>query len=270
MPKEITVLGIPFKNTTLEKASSFVVDSVKNGKKGYICTPNPEMLLESQRNSTFKNVLKHSLLNVPDGIGILWAATHIYNKSGKIKAFLTLPLVILYPAYFKKVLQERVTGADLMQTICKKIAKESINCFFLGAAPGVAKKAADILEKKYPGLAINGTHSGSPDDKEMDEIINMIDKSEADILFVAYGAPAQELWISKVINRLKTVKIAIGIGGTLDFISGTKVRSPKWMQKIGLEWLYRLIQEPSRWRRIYNATIKFPIRIISSLDALSS
>lgn len=270
MQKKIEIFDIPFSDTTLEDASSFIVDTVKHGKEGYVCTPNPEMLLESQKNPEFKNILQRSLLNIPDGIGILWAATHIYNKSSKIKALLTLPLIALYPNYFKKVLQERVTGADLVQTICKKIAKENINCFFLGSAPGVAKKAAEILEKKYPGLSINETYAGSPREEEMDEIVSMIDESDTDILFVAYGAPTQELWISKAMKKLKTVNVAIGIGGTFDFISGKKVRSPKWMQKIGLEWLYRLIQEPSRWRRIYNATVKFPIKVISSLGAPSS
>lgn len=264
MQKTIKVLDIPFANTTLEEASSFIVELVKKGKDGYVCTPNPEMLLESQKNPEFKKVLQCSVMNIPDGIGILWAATHIHKKSSKLKMFLTLPLIAIYPRYFKKVLRERVTGADLVQKICEKVAKENINCFFLGASPGIAKKAAEILEEKYPGLSINGTYSGSPREEEMNEIIKRIDESDADILFVAYGAPAQELWIAKAIKKLKTVNIAIGIGGTFDFISGIRKRSPKWMQKLGLEWLYRLIQEPSRWKRIYNATIKFPIKVIFS------
>lgn len=265
MQKKIEIFDIPFSSTTLDEASDFIIDFVKKGKVGYACTPNPEMLLESQKNPEFKTVLQHSVLNIPDGIGILWAATNIYNKNSKLKAFLTLPLVALHPGYFKKVLQERVTGADLVETICKKTTKENINFFFLGASPGVAKKAAEILEKKYPGVSINETYAGSPKDEEMDEIIKMIDKNDTDILFVAYGAPAQEIWISKAMRKLKSVNIAIGIGGTFDFISGKRVRSPKWMQKLGLEWLYRLIQEPTRWKRIYNATIKFPMKVISSL-----
>lgn len=270
MQKKIEIFNIPFSSTTLKDASSFVISKVKKGKVGYICTPNPEMLLEAQKNPEFKKVLQHSLLNIPDGIGILWAATNIYNKSSKLKALLTLPLIAIYPGYFKKVLKARVTGADLVDTICKNIAKENINCFFLGAAPGVARKAAEILEKRYPGLSINGTYSGSPKDEEMDDIIKMIDEHDTDILFVAYGAPTQEIWISKAIRKSKTINIAIGIGGTFDFISGKRIRSPKWMQKLGLEWLYRLIQEPSRWKRIYNATIKFPIKVISSLGGHSS
>lgn len=265
MQKKIEILDIPFQNTTLEDASSFIVDKVKKGKVGYACTPNPEMLLESLKNPEFKNVIQNSILNIPDGIGILWAATNIYNKNSKLKALLNLPLIAVYPGYFKKVLKERVTGVDLVESICKKIAKENINCFFLGASPGIAKKAAEILEKKYPGLSVNGTYAGSPKDKELDEIVHMIDEADTDILFVAYGAPAQELWISKAMKKSKTVNVAIGIGGTFDFISGKRVRSPKWMQKLGLEWLYRLIQEPSRWKRIYNATIKFPIAVLKSL-----
>jgi len=270
MQKKIKIFGIPFANTTLKDASSFIINQIEKGKKGYICTPNPEMLLVSQKNLEFKKVLQNSMLNIPDGIGILWASTHIFNKSSKLKALLTLPLVPLYPSYFKRVLRERVTGADLLQTICKNIAKKNINCFFLGASSGVAKNAAKVLKKKYPRLSISGIFSGSPREEEMDAIVNMINKYDTDILFVAYGAPAQEIWISKAMKKLKSVKIAIGIGGTFDFIAGKRRRSPRWMQKLGLEWLYRLIQEPSRWKRIYNATIKFPFEVISSLNEPSS
>lgn len=266
MQKTINILEIPFANTTLEKTTDFIIRTIRNGEKGYICTPNPEMLLEAQKNQSFKKILQQSLLNIPDGIGILWAATHIHRKSSKIKALFTLPLIIFKPDYFKHVLQQRVTGADLVQSVLNKASENKIRCFFLGAEKGIAKKAANNMKKKYPKLSIVGTYAGSPHPNEQKSIINMINKSKADLLFVAYGAPAQEQWIAKVLPSLKTVSVALGIGGTFDFIAGKRKRSPRWMQKIGLEWLYRLIQEPSRWKRIYNATIRFPYTIISSLD----
>jgi N-acetylglucosaminyldiphosphoundecaprenol N-acetyl-beta-D-mannosaminyltransferase len=265
MQKTINVLEIPFTNTNLEKATDFILETVKKEKKGYVCTPNPEMLLEAKQNESFKRILQQSLLNIPDGIGILWAATHIYRKSGKLKALLTLPLLVFKPDYFKHVLRQRVTGVDLVQSVLCRASKNKTRCFFLGAEDGVAKKASDSMQKKYPGLSVVGTYPGSPDPSEQKTIINIINKARPDILFVAYGAPAQEQWIAQALPSLKTVSVALGIGGTFDFIAGKRKRSPRWIQKIGLEWLYRLIQEPSRWKRIYNATIRFPYVVISSL-----
>lgn len=265
MQKTITVLDIPFADTTLEKSTDFILQTIKEEKKGYVCTPNPEMLLEAKQNESFKYVLQNSLLNIPDGIGVLWAATHIHQKSNALKALFTLPLIAIKPDYFKQVLGQRVTGVDLVQSLLKKAAHNDIRCFFLGAKPGIAQKAADKMEKKYPGLSIVGTYAGSPAPAEQKKIITIINKARPDILFVAYGAPSQEQWIAQALPSLTTVSVALGIGGTFDFIAGKRKRSPRWMQKIGLEWLYRLIQEPSRWKRIYNATIRFPYVVISSL-----
>jgi N-acetylglucosaminyldiphosphoundecaprenol N-acetyl-beta-D-mannosaminyltransferase len=265
MQKEINVLNIRFNNVSIEESIDFIFKQLEKGEKGYICTPNPEMLLEAENNHKFKDVLNDSLLNIPDGIGILWAATQIAEKNPKIKAFYTLPLIALTPNIFKKVLKERVTGTDLTQKIAERAAQTGRKLFLLGAAPGIAEKTAKILKQRYSGLKIVGTFAGSPSPQDEEEIINKINKAEPAILFVAYGAPAQETWIAKNLKHLKTVKIAIGIGGAFDFITGKRIRAPKWMQKLGIEWLYRLIQEPSRWKRIYNATIKFPFRVIKNL-----
>lgn len=265
MQEKITVMGVRFDNIRITDTVDFVIDSLEENKKGYICTPNPEMLLEAKNNNLFRNVLNKSLLNIPDGIGVLWAATNIANKNSKIKALLTLPLIIINPKRFKYVLKQRVTGIDLMLAICKKCAQTGHSIFLLGAKEGVAKTAALKLNKKYPKLKIKGTFAGSPKEKDKENIIKIINNHEPDILFVAYGAPNQEFWITNNLKSLRTVKIAIGIGGALDFISQKKQRAPKWMQKTGTEWLFRLIQEPSRIRRIINATIKFPCEIIKKL-----
>ena len=126
----------------------------------------------------------------------------------------------------------------------------------------MAKSAKEILSKKHPGLKIVGTHAGSPKIKEEQSIREKIDDSKADFLFVAYGAPKQEIWISRNLKKLETVKVAVGVGGAFDFVAGKRKRAPKWMQKIGLEWLYRLLQQPTRIKRIYNATIKFSIKVL--------
>ncbi len=151
-----------------------------------------------------------------------------------------------------------MTGVDLFLSICQKTDKK---IFLLGAAPGIAEETKKKLEEKFPEIQISGTHAGSPHPTESAEIVSKINKSGAEILFVAYGAPAQEKWIYNNLKKLNTVKIATGIGGAFDFIAGKKQRAPQWMQNLGLEWLYRLKQEPKRIKRIINATIKFPLTV---------
>jgi N-acetylglucosaminyldiphosphoundecaprenol N-acetyl-beta-D-mannosaminyltransferase len=208
-------------------------------------------------------------LNTPDGTGILWASKYLKivenNKSKTVKIFkwifslLTIPF---YPKYIRTEFKDRVTGSDMMLNICKSAEKSGVKLFFLGAREGIAKKVKQILEKKYKKINVVGTYSGTPMFCDEKGILDRINKSEADILFVAYGAPAQEMWIARNLKKMRTVKVAIGVGGSFDFLAGTKKRAPKWMQKIGLEWLYRLIQQPSRVKRIFNATIKFPCVVL--------
>lgn len=262
MPEKVNILDVRFDNVLLDEAVDLILNCEK---KGYVCTPNPEMILEAQKNDQFLNVLNDSLLNIPDGIGVLWAATQIYNKNSKFKAIFDLPLISIIPKRFKNVLRERVTGVDLLQKICSKVVKKDLKIFFLGAGPGIAEKAAEILEERFPGLKIVGTFAGSPLNEHRKEIVNIINHSAPDILFVAYGAPKQEIWLADNLKHLKTVKIGIGVGGSFDFITGKQKRAPKFMQKLGLEWLYRVIQEPMRIKRIFNATIKFPIEVIKKL-----
>lgn len=239
--ERVHVLEIPFDRITNELAVAMVVDHLKNLKHAplFIATPNPEMLLEARKNPEFKKILQTTDLNIPDGIGIIFAS--------KIQGTSLL---------------ERVTGTDLMQKICQNV-QLGTRIFLLGAAPGVAEKVKKKLTEDKT-LTIVGAFSGTPassHDKELQKIIN---DARPDILFVAFGAPKQELWLSRNLPHLPSVKIAMGVGGAFDFIAGIRKRAPRFMQKLGLEWLFRLIIEPSRWRRIYNATIKFPIIFLFS------
>jgi N-acetylglucosaminyldiphosphoundecaprenol N-acetyl-beta-D-mannosaminyltransferase len=132
--------------------------------------------------------------------------------------------------------------------------------FLLGAAPGIAEKAGEQLRKRYPHLKIAGTYAGSPHPAEEEEICQRIKNSQAEILLVAYGAPKQELWLSRNLDRLP-LRLAMCVGGSFDFLAGITPRAPKWMQVLGIEWLYRLIQEPRRWRRML-ALPKFAVLVI--------
>ena len=180
----------------------------------------------AQKDINFRNILRRCDLTVPDGVGLLWAAKHMGTP-----------------------LPERVTGSDGVPKIAERAAQTGWKLYLLGAAPGVAEKTADILRERYPGVQIVGTYSGSPAPEEEAEIVEKINASGADILFVAYGAPEQDKWIARNTPRLR-VKMAMGVGGSFDFIAGVIPRAPLWMQQMGLEWLYRLYLQPWRIRRM--------------------
>src|SRR5690606_22892580 len=150
-----------------------------------------------------------------------------------------------------------VTGTDIMQKICRD-ALPSARIFLLGAAPGVAQKAKNKLQQQYTCTMV-GVDAGAAHPDEYHRLRAVINTAKPDILFVAFGAPKQEIWLARNPPHLNTTKVAIGVGGAFDFISGHIPRAPKLMRKLGLEWLFRLFYQPSRVKRIYNATIKFPI-----------
>ncbi len=272
------ILKVRIDNVSLDEAAEKVLKWARGWgwRKKMVTTPNPEIILEALKNQKFRRALNKAGLNTPDGTGILWAAKYkrITEKNRSkfiklVKWIFSLLTVFFYPPYIRSEFKERVTGADLVMEICKRISeneddRENLKIFMLGAREGVAEKAKKVLEEKYKGLRISGTWAGTPLPRDEKQIIRKINDSEADILFVAYGAPAQELWITRNLKKLKTIKVALGIGGTFDYIAGVRKRSPLWMQKIGLEWFYRLIIQPSRIKRIYNATIKFPLKVFRS------
>ena len=161
-----------------------------------------------------------------DGVGLLWAAKRLNTP-----------------------LPERVTGSDGVPIIAERAAKEGWKLFLLGAGEGIAQKTAEILQARYPGLQIAGVYSGSPRAEEEANIVERVNASGADILFVAYGAPEQDKWIARNAPRLNTA-MAMGVGGSFDFIAGIVPRAPRTMQRLGLEWLYRLIIQPWRIKRM--------------------
>jgi len=224
--QSVVFLGVRVDNVNCDQALSIIEDFIKSGNPRQVVTVNPEFIVAAQSDNDFRDILNASSLALPDGVGLLWAAR-----------FLGHPL------------RERVTGTDTVQRVAALVAQQGYSLFLLGAAPGVAAATAARLCQTYPGLRIAGTHAGSPALEEEDEIVKMIQKAEPDILFVAYGAPAQDMWIARNLERLG-VPVAMGVGGAFDFISGRAKRAPRWLQRLGLEWLHRLWHEPWRWRRM--------------------
>ena len=202
-----------------------------------IITVNTEFVMAAQHHTEFRHVINSAALVIADGIGVVWA-THFIDA----------------PA------PERITGTDALVALARRCAQKGYRLYLLGAAPGVAEQAGMRLQVLAPGLELAGTHTGSPAPAEEDAIIERIRAANADVLCVAYGAPAQDLWIHHNLSRLP-VAVAIGVGGAYDFLSGRQRRAPRAMQRLGLEWLYRLYREPWRWRRML-AIPRFMLQVV--------
>ncbi|MFN8530981.1 MAG: WecB/TagA/CpsF family glycosyltransferase [Anaerolineae bacterium] len=227
---QISILDLPVTVITfdrwMELIKSWMATPATTPIPAHVCTINPEMIMIARRDPIFKVVLQRANVTVPDGVGLLWAA--------KLQG---------------QPLPERVTGSDGVPRIAQEAAKYGWKLFLLGAGPGIAEKAAQILIERNPGLMIVGTYEGSPAPAEEDAIVERVNASGADILLVAYGAPEQDKWIARNTPRLR-VKMAMGIGGTLDFIAGVIPRAPESFRRMGLEWLYRLYLQPWRIKRM--------------------
>ena len=235
----VNILGIPVDRVDFPATLAQMASWIDEGQTGastchQICTVNPEFIVDAQRDPDFASVLLQADLRVADGIGILWAARLLGTH-----------------------LPERVTGSDGIYHICQRAASAKWRVFFLGAAPGVAQQTADNLQKRYPGLQVAGTFAGSPDETDWPEILSRLHKAQPDLVFVAFGHPRQDFWISRHRHELP-LSVAIGIGGAFDFVAGIAVRAPQWMQRLGLEWLHRLVRQPWRWRRM----AKLPVFVL--------
>ncbi len=191
-----------------------------------VCTVNPEFIMAARRHPAFGRALAAADLCTPDGVGVLWAARRAGTR-----------------------LEERVTGSDAIYRLSERAAAQGWRVFFLGAADGVAERVAAELTRLYPGLRVAGTFAGSPADTDWPHIRQRLAAARADLLFVAYGHPRQDLWIHQHRRELP-VTVAMGVGGAFDFVAGITPRAPLWMQRIGLEWLFRLVRQPWRWRRM--------------------
>lgn len=211
---------------------------LEDGAQHHVMTPNSEMLVEASHNAAFHQLLHATDLNLPDSAGLLWAA----YRTGQI-------------------IPERVAGVDAVTDLCLQIPSEH-SVFFLGGAEGIAEKAAAVLQRWNPQLKIAGTYAGSPTPEDAPAILERINGSSAHILLVAYGAPAQDLWIHQHLSAMPAVRLAMGIGGTLDFLAGKAKRAPAWMQRSHVEWLWRLMKEPRRLPRIWRAVVVFPLLVL--------
>lgn len=229
VPKELQILGVGIDRLTLQQAAARLEALVEAGRPHQIVTVNLDFLRLAQRDPPFQAVLNAAALAVADGAPLVWASR-----------LLGLPL----PA--------RVTGVDLVEAAAALAARRGWRIYLLGAAPGVAAAAAAALQQRHAGLQVAGTYSppfGAASAAEEARMVGAIVAAQPAFLFVAFGAPRQDRWIHKQLPAL-AVPVCMGVGGSFDLIAGRIPRAPGWMQRAGLEWLYRLRQEPGRlWRR---------------------
>lgn len=233
---KIEILGVKIDDLSEKEILEEINKKLANKQRVFITTPNPEMLVLAQEDNEFLCILNSADIKLADGYGL--------RKGAKILG---------------KKLKSRITGTDFMVELCGWAAEKGLSIYLLGAGPKIAKGAGKNLEKVYPKLKIAGAENGGGgndwDNCKISEHINAV---QPDILFVALGHGKQEKWIYENLEKLPSVKIAMGVGGAFDFISGKVKRAPEFMRKMGLEWLWRLLREPKRWKRIFNAVIVFP------------
>ncbi len=225
MENRLNILGTGVDTLTMDEAVDFLVSACDGEMFTSVYTPNSEILLHAYKNADYCAVLNRGGLVTPDGIGVIYAS--------KILG---------------RALPERVSGFDLANSLLQKAAPKNKTLYLFGGKPGVAQRAAKKIEELYPGVNIVGTQDGYFDAEKEKAIIADINEKRPDILFVCLGFPKQECWIDA--HRDLNVKVAMGIGGSLDVFAGEVKRAPLFFQKAGLEWLYRLIKQPSRFVRM--------------------
>jgi len=228
----IDVLGVGFDNVTMEEAVSRGVELAREAGTHYVVTPNPEIVEVCRENPEAKTAVNGASLVLPDGIGVIKGA-----------AMLGTPL------------KERVPGVEFAAALLEKMAQENLSLYLLGSNPGVAELAKEKLEARYAGLRVVGTHDGYF--QEDAPVVEEIRRSGADVVFVCLGAPKQELWMAKN-GEATGAHLLCGLGGSINIFAGTVERAPKFWCDHGLEWLYRLLKEPSRIGRM----MKLPLFLV--------
>lgn len=222
----VTLLGLPVHRLTMPDALDVLDGFIRSRAPHHVVTADASMLVMAQDDPELHGIIAHADLVTPDSTGVLWAA----KRAGK-------------------PISERVSGVVLVEKLCALSASRDYRLFFLGAAPGVADQAAARMAQKYPGCQVAGTQDGYFSPEEEAHIVQKIRDSHADIVCVAMGIPKQEKWIARHRNSLGA-SVLIGVGGTLDVLSGTVKRAPVVFQKLHLEWLWRVISNPKKISKV--------------------
>ena len=234
-----SVLGVKIHAVDTKTALSAIEEFIRSGKPHMVVTADSSGVTLAQKDPELLEIINSADLVTPDSAGVLWAAKR-----------------------FGTPLPERVSGVDIVELLCKRAAEAGYRAFLLGAAPGIAEEAAYTLQQRYPGLTIAGTHHGFFKPEESDAVVRKIRETKPDFLFVAMGQPMQEKWIRRHMEELG-VPVSMGVGGTFDVLSGRVKRAPKWMQRRGLEWIYRLASNPKKIKKCSTLPV-FVIKVLTA------
>lgn len=240
--KEITLLGVKIHDTSLPEALDSIFQEIENKSQSFAVTLNPEFFVLARRDNEFRDILNSAFLSAPDGVGVLFAAR-----------------------VFGKKIRGRITGNDLVREISRTAEARGYSIYFFGGRDDAAERASEALKKDFPRLSVCGAQGGvfvDANGSVSSGILEKINEKKPDILFVALGQGKQERFIFSSLKKMPSVKFAMGVGGVFDFLSGRVRRAPFWMRKIGLEWLFRVLREPWRWKRIMRAVIVFPFFVV--------
>ncbi len=235
--------------------------AIEKNKVLQVVTPYSEFIVEAEYNLEFRKALNSSEIRIPDGIGILWAGAYLAGRWNNL--IISLLGIINRDIKLYSVFTEKISGSDLIYNILELAHQQKSRVYLLGGEKEVPNKVKDYIQNTYPRINITGTYSKkiSLNDKVL---FQKVLDSQSDIVLIALSYPKQEIFASQLKNYFidnNHKGIIMCVGGTFDFLAGTQKRAPKWMQKLGLEWLYRLIQQPNRIRRIYKATIEYIVLI---------
>jgi N-acetylglucosaminyldiphosphoundecaprenol N-acetyl-beta-D-mannosaminyltransferase len=234
-----TICGVEIHAATFEESvTSILAQAALPHKMKYVVTPNAAHVVLLQKDERFRRVYDDAFLVVPDGVPLIWA--------GRL---------------LDRTLPERVNGTDLFEALCAGSAERHLRVFLLGGREGAAAAAAAVLMARHPALEISDVYSPpfgfERDAAECENVVARVNRARPDLLFVGLGAPKQEYWMFDNRDRLD-VGVALGIGVSFEFVGGVVRRAPRWMQRAGLEWLFRLVMEPARlWKRYVVGNMQF-------------
>ena len=222
----VKILGLSVNNLTMVDTLDKIEEFVRIGEPHHVVTADSSMLVMAQSDLSLREIIQNADLVTPDSSGVMWAARRL-----------------------KSPLKAQISGVVIGEKLCERSAKSGFTLFFLGAAPGVAAQAAEKMQAKYPGCKVVGVQDGFFNSEETGKIIHNIAQCKPDVLLVAMGIPKQEKWIAEFRHSLG-VSVLIGVGGTLDVLSGTTKRAPYLFQKLRLEWLWRVVSNPSKISKV--------------------
>jgi len=227
----VNVLGVGISVLTIPRAVEVLAEAVREGRKGYVCVTGVHGVIEAQGDPEFCRILNRSLLTTPDGMPMVWAG---------------------WLAGYKRDQMDRVYGPDLMLAVLERSSKEGWTHFFYGGAPGVAEELRQRMEQRFPGLKVVGTYCPPfrpLNEQEEAELVETVARVRPDFFWVGLSTPKQERFMDRYLPRLET-KVMLGVGAAFDFHTGRVRQAPRWVQRIGMEWFFRLCSEPRRlWRR---------------------